>query len=269
MENTHLQLAIREMQQQIGSYRFWAGLLCVVYVITVAAPFDTGEQFNSIQRFFYWLGIAVSTYFLAGFILVAACSYLKAKSKSELTSRVIASLLAGMAVALLVFFINTIVLGVDDLSWEIFVFLGVNCVLISLAIAAIFFVVNDSVQQQGSEVVDLESPASDLPALPFHQRLPEKLGTDLISLQAQDHYVEATTTQGSELILIRLSDAIRELGEVSGIQVHRSWWVTHKHVVEQKRIKNKLHLILSDGSAVPVSRTYSADVKAALAVKAI
>ena len=103
MENSHIQLAIREMQQQASSPRFWVGLLSVVYILTIAAPFDTGEQLNSIQRFFYWLGIAISTYFLASFVVMTACSYLKAAGKSELNSRISASFLAGFAVSLLVF----------------------------------------------------------------------------------------------------------------------------------------------------------------------
>lgn len=146
--------------------------------------------------------------------------------------------------------------------------LGGNCILISLAVTSIFFIVHDSLQKTNDTAASNQSPApSSPPASPFYQRLPGSLGTDLISLQAQDHYVEVTTTLGSELILIRLSDAIKELEAANGLQVHPSWWVTHKHIVEQKRVQNKLHLILSDGTAVPVSRTYNADVKTVLSAR--
>lgn len=94
--------------------------------------------------------------------------------------------------------------------------------------------------------------------------LSKSLGTDVISLQAQDHYVDVKTSLGNELVLIRLSDAIKELGEDNGIQVHRSWWVTKKHMVKEKRIDNKPHLVLSDQTVVPVSRTYRALVIEAL-----
>ena len=86
----------------------------------------------------------------------------------------------------------------------------------------------------------------------------------MISLHAQDHYVDVTTTLGNELILIRLSDAIKELGNNEGIQVHRSWWVNTNHIVKQKRISNKPHLVLTDQTVVPVSRTYLASVNKAL-----
>ena len=215
-----------------------------------------------IQRFFYWGGIAVSTYFSAIFILFLTSRTLEQRGKSTLTTRIIATLAAALAVSAVVLFINTVVVGIDEFHWKALLFLGINCTLITFAISAIIFIVTDALYKETA--VEVESVQTPDTSSAFYQRLPKSLGTDVISLQAQDHYVDVKTTEGNELILIRLSDAIKELGETKGIQVHRSWWVTHKHVVKQKRINNKPHLILSDGNAIPISRTYSADVKAAL-----
>ena len=262
MENSVLQLTIREMKQQATSARFWAGLLGVVCILTVSAPFDTATQFNIIQRFFYWGGVAVSTYFCAIFVLHVVLRKLKQQGKPELVARIIASLVSAFTVVAVVFFINTVVVGVDEFHWRTLLFLGINCFLISLAVTTIFFLVNDTLQKVSSTAN--ESQETPIAISTFYQRLPKALGTDIISLQAQDHYVEVKTSAGKELVLIRLSDAIKELGDENGIQVHRSWWVMTKHVLEQKRVDNKPHLVLSDGSFVPVSRTYSANVKAAL-----
>ena len=257
-----MQFTIREMKAQATSPRFWAGLLGIVCILTVSAPFATAEQFNVIQRFFYWGGIAVSTYFCAIFVLLFVERKLVQRGKYTITARIIATLVASLAVSTVVFFINTVVVGIDELHWKALMFLWINCTLITFAISAIVFIVTDALYKEttpgpkNGQTPDTSSA--------FYQRLPKSLGTEVISLQAQDHYVDVKTTEGNELILIRLSDAINELGEAEGIQVHRSWWVTHKHVVEQKRINNKPHLILSDGNAIPISRTYSADVKAAL-----
>ena len=133
MENTPVQLAIREMKQQASSPRFWVGLLCVVGILTVAAPFNTGEQLNNVQRFFYWLCIAVSTYFTAIFILQLVCAYFQAAGKSELLARVVGSVLTGLVVVLLVFFINAVVLDLDDLTWKDFMFLGMHLSLIHIS----------------------------------------------------------------------------------------------------------------------------------------
>lgn len=271
MENTALQLTIREMTQQATSPKFWAGMFAVVCILTVSAPFSTDLRFTSPQLFFYWGGIAISTYFCATFVLMMTLRKLRLLGKPETFSRVIASLASAGTVTALVIFINTVVIGDHDFDWEAYVFLGVSCILISLAVDIIFFVAHDTLEdaKASSSTVDVASDAilNETPkaASAFYQRLPKSLGTDVISLQAQDHYVDVKTTLGSELILIRLSDAIQELGEDHGVQTHRSWWVMTKHVVDQKRVEGKPHLLLSDGSLVPISRTYSANVKTALA----
>ena len=256
-----MQLTIREMTRQATSPKFWIGLLGVVCVLTVSAPFSTDDQFNFVQRFFYWGGIVVSTYFCATLILPLTLRALREAGKSEMVARVVASLAAGIIVSVVVFFINTVVVGIEEFHWKSFLFLSINCSLITLAVSAIFFFVNDALNKgKAPEATLVISPARS----PFYERLPQSLGTNVISLQAQDHYVDVRTTQGNDLILIRLSDAIKELGEEHGVQTHRSWWVTNKHMVGQKRIDGKPHLVLSDGNSVPVSRTYSADVKAAI-----
>ncbi|MEZ5790290.1 MAG: LytTR family DNA-binding domain-containing protein [Nitratireductor sp.] len=77
-----------------------------------------------------------------------------------------------------------------------------------------------------------------------------------MSLQAQDHYVRVTTTRGSEMILIRLADAENELGTGLGERVHRSWWVAKGHASRLERSNGRMELILSNGTSVPVSRSY-------------
>ena len=63
----------------------------------------------------------------------------------------------------------------------------------------------------------------------FLDRMPENLGQDVIYLNVSGHYVNAATTVGSGVILMRFADAIAELGDM-GIQVHRSYWVAHRHI---------------------------------------
>jgi len=232
------------MAHQVRSPSFWLGLICVVCILTVSAPFDTGEQFNNIQRFFYWFGISVSTFFTCIFILILVCKQLIKLGKSKVVARTLASVLSAFSVAVLVFFINAVVLGIDEIRWKTFIILGGNCFLISLAVSSIYFIITDNLRDISKRETDTHQPVIKNSA--FFLRLPESLGTDLISLQSQDHYVEVKTTLGSKLILIRLSDAIRELELIEGLQVHRSWWVTHKHIVEQKRIRLMWKLYFQD-----------------------
>ena len=69
----------------------------------------------------------------------------------------------------------------------------------------------------------------------------------------QDHYVEVHTAAGSELLLLRFRDALREVEGVDGLQVHRSHWVARNAVarVERRRGGGRVALRLVNGSKVP------------------
>lgn len=99
---------------------------------------------------------------------------------------------------------------------------------------------------------------------PFLDRIPARLGRDLLALEMEDHYVRVHTALGSDLILMRLRDAVAELAGVEGMRVHRSHWVADAAVVEvERKPDGKLALRLRDGRRVPVSRTHAAAVRAA------
>jgi hypothetical protein len=97
----------------------------------------------------------------------------------------------------------------------------------------------------------------------FLDRLPPRLGRDLLCLQMEDHYVRAHTARGSDLILTPLKDAIAELGATEGLQVHRSWWVARAAVAEPVTSGRNLSLRLTNGLEVPVSRASVAKLRAA------
>ena len=95
----------------------------------------------------------------------------------------------------------------------------------------------------------------------FLDRLPVHLGSDLIALEMEDHYVRAHTALGSELILLRMRDAVAELGGVDGAQVHRSWWVARDAVEDVKRDGRNVRLVLPGGLEAPVSRARVAELR--------
>lgn len=95
----------------------------------------------------------------------------------------------------------------------------------------------------------------------FLDRLPPHLGSDLIALEMEDHYVRAHTVLGSELILLRLRDALAELDGIEGQQVHRSWWVARHAVEDVRRDGRNLRLVLPGGLEAPVARANVAVLK--------
>lgn len=108
------------------------------------------------------------------------------------------------------------------------------------------------------------SPASGSVPLPaigasepaFLARARKPLGTHLVALQAQDHYIRVFTTVGDELLLYRFSDALREAGEASGVRVHRSWWIASNAIRRVIQRGPRIAVELTNGMRVPVSRTF-------------
>ena len=94
-------------------------------------------------------------------------------------------------------------------------------------------------------------------------RLPARLGRDLLCLKMEDHYVRAHTAKGSDLVLMPMKDAIAELAGVEGMQVHRSWWVAKAAVVQAVSEGRNISLRLSNGLDAPVSRASVARLRAA------
>jgi hypothetical protein len=97
-------------------------------------------------------------------------------------------------------------------------------------------------------------PMPEQPSAPFFDRLSPRLGRNIVCLEMQDHYVRAHTLSGSEMILMRLRDAIAELDGIEGMQVHRSWWVARDSVRAIRREGRAVKLELANGLLAPVSR---------------
>lgn len=114
-----------------------------------------------------------------------------------------------------------------------------------------------------AEPISAGEPSADRPA-PFLDRIPAKLGRDLLALEMEDHYVRVHTALGSDLILMRMRDAVAELAGIDGRQVHRSYWVAASAVAAvERKPDGKLSLRLTNGLLVPVSRTHAPSVRAA------
>ena len=79
----------------------------------------------------------------------------------------------------------------------------------------------------------------------------------------EDHYLRIHTALGSDLILLRLRDALAELGPARGRQVHRSWWVAEGAIASTERSGARSLLVLRNGLRVPVSKSFRDDVKEA------
>jgi len=111
------------------------------------------------------------------------------------------------------------------------------------------------------------SPASPdasvepVPAVGLFNLLPAALGTDVVLLTADLHYLKVHTPRGRTMLLYNLSEAESEL-RGQGIRVHRSHWVADRHVLGLRRKGSSLICQLSGGLEAPVSRRRQAEVLA-------
>ncbi|MCA3272075.1 MAG: LytTR family transcriptional regulator [Roseomonas sp.] len=113
------------------------------------------------------------------------------------------------------------------------------------------------------EALPMPSPAESASQEPpaWRAALPRELGDDLIAVSSELQYLRVWTTRGNALVLGSLQDV--EDGEgAGGMRVHRSWWVSARHVRRIRRSGDAASCELSDGREVPVSRRRKAEVLA-------
>jgi len=133
--------------------------------------------------------------------------------------------------------------------------------VIAVAVTGVYMLVdrrNASADTAASALLDTPTPTET-----FLKRLPVKFHTaDLYAITSEDHYLRVYTSHGDELILMRLSDAARELGGARGLQVHRSWWVAAEAIQDVRKENGRSFLVLPGGVEAPVSRRYRDAVRA-------
>jgi DNA-binding LytR/AlgR family response regulator len=130
--------------------------------------------------------------------------------------------------------------------------LAMPVVTVTAAMCSLIVLLGQATLIQTHASTDAEKPPK------FIERLPPRLRrARLIAVQAEDHYLRVHTDHGSDLILMRLSDALEELEGLEGAQTHRSWWVAKDAVQDASRGDGRATLTLDGDVSAPVSRRYA------------
>ena len=58
--------------------------------------------------------------------------------------------------------------------------------------------------------------------------------SEILYIEAQEHYVMIRTLAGSSLIRAGFSNVLTQLDDIDGIQTHRSWWVSRRAIKKSK-----------------------------------
>jgi len=242
--DTALQLAKRQVHGFFANRTAWISTIAAGIVIGLAGPFETDTVMRVGPRIVYWSAIAVLTY-LTGSVTDSVLRLWTTERGAPLWLHVgLCGVLAGALITGEILGLNLILFGVRPDAGGL-IALGLNVVLVSIVITTAATLIGED-QDKAPAATDAHPRLLD--------RLPVDKRGDLVSLSAVDHYVEVTTTAGTDLILMRFSDAILEAAPTAGIQTHRSHWVALDHIKDVERSAGKAQVTLSDGRTLPVSR---------------
>lgn len=236
------QSALREWRDQFRQPKVLVVLAAVGVTLAIVAPYGTDMSLRPLPRLGYWALVVAATY-AAGSLVVTVLKGLLPPWGFALRMG-LSGIAAGLAVAAVVLALNAGLLGYVPERSEL-------PGLVS-SITGVALVVTLTIGWLSQE--DRPEPETT-PAHPaILDRLPlEKRGA-LLALSVEDHYVRVQTTKGTEMLLMRLSDAIRETGDMAGAQVHRSHWVAFPAVQAARRDGDRAVLTLTGGTEIPVSR---------------
>jgi DNA-binding LytR/AlgR family response regulator len=275
-----LHYALRELQQFASSRNFWIVLAAIVVLFTAIGPFGTGEHMGVLPRFGFWLlNIFISTW-IAIVIVVFAELYLERLIAAPFPRMFVASLMACPVIGFTTMLIVYSWRGPEP-SLQAYLENTAQAFPISVVFTLIFwasmrherqirlateagaFGVSLPVAAGAQAAQPMPSQAPEPPAM-LSRLKPENRGP-ILRLSAEDHYTLTVTSRGRELILIRFSDALSELGDTVGTQIHRSHWIARAAFEALVTKDGKLMARLKDGTELPVSRSFAGEVKAKVA----
>jgi hypothetical protein len=215
--------------------------------LALTGALETGEV-SLPMRLLYWVPIMMAGGVLGYFMAMLVNRFSSAERNPWLFGAILALVLTLPATFLVWGWTALFFPAVRHI--EVLPGFALNVLLISIAMTAITTIAN----RPGR--VTHAAPAGAAPnQVRFLERLPPKLkGAVLYAVSAEDHYLRLHTSKGSDLILVRMSDAIAELEGLEGAQTHRSWWVARDAVESTRRDGDRLTLVLKGGAEAPVSR---------------
>ena len=222
-------------------------VVAAVFMSSIGA-FDS-HHLPPIRRLVYWLTMMLSGTALGIAVMTLARGLPALDGRPWLKAAILTLMLWAPATVM----VGVIMLLMLHTPWSpnILVDNAGPVLLVSAAMTAINYLADRKpTQTHAATDADAAPPA-------FLERLPGRLrGAALYAVEAEDHYLRLHTSDGADLILMRLSDAIAELEGIEGAQTHRSWWVARDGVDDARRFDGKAVLRLKSGAEVPVSRTY-------------
>ena len=241
--------ALREIRDHLRQPLVLAALAGVSVILALSGPFRTLDLFDPLPRLAYWATVVFGTYAIGTAVVAVLYCWTPFARFGAVARVLLGSFALGTAIALALIALDAALglgggldLGTLVDQWGV-----------STVISAVVLILRE-VALSGTPV-----PATP-PGLPRAPAILDRLPLDrrgaLLALSAEDHYVRVNTRAGETLILMRLADAIRETGDLAGLQVHRSHWVARDAVRAIRRNGDGATLTLATGREIPASRRF-------------
>lgn len=230
-------------------------------ILALIGPFGSFQDPLPL-RLIVWLGFSYLGYALYAPIDGIVVRLAPALQLPEWLLRVMACLVATLPMAVAVYVLPRLPGPIEAPPLASMVTHYFYVLVIGGLVTATFHFLGRYQAQDGKTAVapsPLPVEATDNPR--FLDSLPPELGSDIFALEMEDHYVRVHTALGSDLVLMRMRDAVAELEAIEGMQVHRSWWVARGAVEDVKRDGRNLRLMLAREIEAPVSRANVAALK--------
>ncbi|MEL6467061.1 MAG: LytTR family DNA-binding domain-containing protein [Pseudomonadota bacterium] len=253
MNDRYPQLALREWGRHMARPATMIALAAAGVVLALAGPFGTDTRFGLLARLTYWMGTVVVTYGLG-----ALCDTLLAPlfaRRSFALRMAVTAVVSGVSIAGAVVVINAVAFGWWPGRRD-----AAGVLAPTFVIAAIVTVAVGVIRRTAAPAVAGGAP-KDVPRI--LKRLPLDKRAPLVALSVEDHYVRVRTLKGEELVLMRLSDAIEEVGDTPGARVHRSHWAAFDQVRKVTRTGDRAILAMAGDVDIPVSRANLPRIKEA------
>ena len=218
-------------------------------ILALMGPFNTEDVMRFVPRLAYWAAIVVLCYSVGYFGNIYG-ERLAGPKAGFMRRLAFCAPLTAIGVLAVVYVLTGLAIGFWPTGTALLL-LAANVVVISTIITAVFLMVAHQ------DTAMLTTPPALLDRIAFDKRAP------LIALSVEDHYVRIRTTKGDDMVLMRLADAIKEVGATKGLQVHRSHWISLDQVSAATRKGDGAVLAMTHGPDIPVSRANVAKIKEA------
>jgi hypothetical protein len=243
----------------------WA---CAVLVSVVAGPFGTMDLLDLKSRFVFW-GVVVTVSVVAGYLVRAvAFTVFRPDRRIAQEMLVIALLVALLSPA--IWWIAQSFPAVTGANTARLGFIALYVFIIALSVIVLRYLIPEMEPgalrflsgEDGEMLPDGTARQSPQPRLV--RRLEPEVAGPILRLTSQDHHVEVATMSGTQMLRMRLVDAIDEMDPIEGYCTHRSHWIACAAIDRIEREgTQKCWIVLINGDRVPVSRKYRPDLEAA------